>query len=160
MPKCRVISGPYFPVFSPSVGKYGPERNPYSNIFHAVWFCHFLCPFQLQKWFAGTLTEFNFEYMIDFVAERHNMLAGDLTDMTRKKLKEVLDIDIHSKIPLTENRKKFDMIITRFCLDSCSPNLASYNEAVKNLMVHLKKDGYFLQMGFFDNQSLTCSKVS
>ena len=81
------------------------------------------------------MTKFDFEYLIDFVVGRHNLLAGDLTDMARKKLKEVLDINVHSKIPLIENRKRFDMIITHLCLDYCSPNLASYNEVVKNLMV-------------------------
>ena len=35
-PKYRVISGPYFPVFSPNTGKYGPEITPYSDTFHAV----------------------------------------------------------------------------------------------------------------------------
>ena len=34
--KYRVISGPYFPVFSPNTGKYGPEITPYLDIFHAV----------------------------------------------------------------------------------------------------------------------------
>ena len=36
MSKYRVISGPYFPVFSPNVGKYGPEITPYLDTFHAV----------------------------------------------------------------------------------------------------------------------------
>ena len=30
-------SGPYFPSFSPNVGKYGPERPPYLDTFHAVY---------------------------------------------------------------------------------------------------------------------------
>ena len=30
------ISGPYFPVFSPNTGKYGPEITPYLDTFHAV----------------------------------------------------------------------------------------------------------------------------
>ena len=36
MSKCRVISGPYFPVFGPNTGKYGPEITPYLDTFHAV----------------------------------------------------------------------------------------------------------------------------
>ena len=28
--------GPYFPVFSPNTGKYGPEKTPYLDTFHAV----------------------------------------------------------------------------------------------------------------------------
>ena len=48
----RIFSGPYFPafglnterygdtpylsVFSPNAGKYGPEKTPYLDIFHAV----------------------------------------------------------------------------------------------------------------------------
>ena len=34
--KYGVISGPYFPVFSPNTGKYGLELTPYLNPFHAV----------------------------------------------------------------------------------------------------------------------------
>ena len=35
--KCRVISGPYFPVFGLNTRKYGPEITPYLDIFHAVY---------------------------------------------------------------------------------------------------------------------------
>ena len=34
--KYGVISGSYFPVFSPNTGKYGPEITPYLDTFHAV----------------------------------------------------------------------------------------------------------------------------
>ena len=44
MSKYAVFSGPYFPVFglntnsvfSPNAGKYGPEKTPYLDTFHAV----------------------------------------------------------------------------------------------------------------------------
>ena len=36
MPKYGFFSGPYFSVFSPITGKYGPEETPYLEIFHAV----------------------------------------------------------------------------------------------------------------------------
>ena len=36
MPKYGVISGTYFPVFSPNTGKYGPEITPYLDTFHVV----------------------------------------------------------------------------------------------------------------------------
>ena len=36
MSKYGVISGSYFPVFSPNTGKYGPEITPYLHTFHAV----------------------------------------------------------------------------------------------------------------------------
>ena len=46
MPKYGVFSGPYFSpfelnterygVFSPNAGKYGPEKIPYLDTFHAV----------------------------------------------------------------------------------------------------------------------------
>ena len=35
MSKYGVISGPYFPVFSPNAGKYGPEITPYLDTFLA-----------------------------------------------------------------------------------------------------------------------------
>ena len=34
--KYGVISGPYFPVFSPNTRKYGPEITSYLDTFHAV----------------------------------------------------------------------------------------------------------------------------
>ena len=50
MSKYGVFSGPYFPVFSPNTGKYGPEKTPYLDTFNAVknlgtikergFFCH------------------------------------------------------------------------------------------------------------------------
>ena len=36
MSKYGVFSGPYFPIFSPNTGKYGPGRTPYLATFHAV----------------------------------------------------------------------------------------------------------------------------
>ena len=34
--KCGVFSCPYFLVFNPNTGKYGPEKTPYWNTFHEV----------------------------------------------------------------------------------------------------------------------------
>ena len=34
--KYKVISGSYFPVFTPSAGKYGPEITPYFDTYHVV----------------------------------------------------------------------------------------------------------------------------
>ena len=34
--KYGVSSGPCFPVFSPNMGKYGPEKTPYLDTFHKV----------------------------------------------------------------------------------------------------------------------------
>ena len=35
-PNTGVLSGSYFPVFSPNTGKYRPEKTPYLVTFHAV----------------------------------------------------------------------------------------------------------------------------
>ena len=37
MSKYGVISGPYFPIFSPNTGKYGPEMTPYLDTFCSVY---------------------------------------------------------------------------------------------------------------------------
>ena len=34
--KYGVFSGSYIPLFSPNTGKYGPEKVPYLDTFHAV----------------------------------------------------------------------------------------------------------------------------
>ena len=36
MSKYGVISDPYYPVFGLQTGKYGPEKTPYLDTFHAV----------------------------------------------------------------------------------------------------------------------------
>ena len=36
VPKYGVFSGPYFLAFSPNAGKYGSEKTPYLDSFHAV----------------------------------------------------------------------------------------------------------------------------
>ena len=36
MSKYGVFSGQYFPVFSPNTGKYGQEKTPFLETFHAV----------------------------------------------------------------------------------------------------------------------------
>ena len=36
MSKYGVFPGPYFPIFSPNTKKYGPEKTPYLDTFHAV----------------------------------------------------------------------------------------------------------------------------
>ena len=36
MSKYGLFPGPYFPVFSPNTGKYGPEKTPYLDTFHVV----------------------------------------------------------------------------------------------------------------------------
>ena len=37
MSKYEVFSGPYFPVFGLNAGKYGTEKTPYLDTFHAVY---------------------------------------------------------------------------------------------------------------------------
>ena len=36
MSKYGVFSGPYFPVFSPNTGKYGPEKTPFLDTFQPI----------------------------------------------------------------------------------------------------------------------------
>ena len=36
MSKYEFFSGPYFPAFGLNTGKYGPEKTPYLETFHAV----------------------------------------------------------------------------------------------------------------------------
>ena len=36
MSKDGVFSGPYFPVFSPNTGKYGPGKTRYLDTFHVL----------------------------------------------------------------------------------------------------------------------------
>ena len=38
--KYGVISGPYFPVFGMSTGKYESEVTPYLDTFHSVWYLY------------------------------------------------------------------------------------------------------------------------
>ena len=39
----------YFPVFSPNRGKYGPEKTPHMDTFHAIFVTAFLVKFSFHK---------------------------------------------------------------------------------------------------------------
>ena len=43
MSEYRDFSGPYFTVFNPNTGKYGPEKTLYLGTFHAVQGFYFPC---------------------------------------------------------------------------------------------------------------------
>ena len=47
--KYEVFSDPYFPVFGLNTGKYGPEKAPYLDTFHAVWRVDFSQTFQTRR---------------------------------------------------------------------------------------------------------------
>lgn len=102
---------------------------------------------------------FDNSYMINYVAKKMNISPNELEKQTRLKIKKVLRSDIHLEQPVQSGNNFFDGIITRFCVDSCSPNLPSYNKAIKNITNCLKNEGYFLQMGFFDHDSERHTKV-
>ena len=48
MPKYRVFSGPHFPAIGPNAEKYGPEKTPYLDTFHAVTAAHNFPLFSVQ----------------------------------------------------------------------------------------------------------------
>ena len=70
--KCRDFSGPCFPVFGLNTGKYGPEKAPYLDTFHAVMGTNFRSNpfFKLLK-----------DYLIFYNKETGvRSLADDITD--------------------------------------------------------------------------------
>ena len=67
--KYGVFSGPYFPAFGLNTGKYGPEKTPYLDTFHAVYYKkHWImkltvrekCPYSKILWsvFSRIWTEY------------------------------------------------------------------------------------------------------
>ena len=75
MSKYGAFSGPYFPVFSPNTGKYGPEKTPSLNAFHAVLKKCLLIVLGLHKLklarvlFSSTLKSFNFRITSESILE-------------------------------------------------------------------------------------------
>ena len=53
--KYGVSSGPYFPVFALNTEKYGPEKTPYLDTFHAVEITGRYYSFWGLKWMSGNL---------------------------------------------------------------------------------------------------------
>ena len=53
-PNTEFFSGPYFPAFTPNTWKYGPEKTPYLDTFHTVFFAtksiSMLHLLRLRKW--------------------------------------------------------------------------------------------------------------
>ena len=98
-------------------------------------------------------------YLVNYVAEQLQTTADELCRQTKHKIKELLVSDVHNPNVLGATATTFDCIVTRFCIDSCSPDLASYKRAVKNVISYLKQGGYFLQMGFFNEAIDETTKV-
>ena len=63
--KSGVISGPYFPVFSPNTEKYGPKITPYLDTFYAVHWLYTSCTIFVYKMY----TQFNVEKKMLILAE-------------------------------------------------------------------------------------------
>ena len=101
----------------------------------------------------GDLIEFEFDYVIENVAKLLVQTPEMLTKQTRDKMKKILQCDVHNSCPIEDKEMRFDAIITRFCIDSCSPDKESYTQAVRNVLGCLKDGGYFLQMGFFAHET-------
>ena len=77
--KCRDFSGPCFLVFGLNTGKYGPEKAPYLDTFHAVMGTNFRSNpfFKLLK-----------DYLIFYNKKRGvRSLADDITDDILKFMK-------------------------------------------------------------------------
>lgn len=99
--------------------------------------------------------------MVNYIAKLHGVTGEELANLTRKNFQQVLTVDIHlENIFKDGNISNLDAVITKFTIDSCSPNLQSYNQAMKNVTKSLKKDGIFLQMGFFNHHANSFEKVS
>jgi len=109
----------------------------------------------LQQWFNGEqLDGFDYTYMVNYIAKLHGVTGDELANLTRENFQQVLTVDIHlENIFIDGNISNLDAVITRFTIDSCSPDLQSYNQAMKNVTKALKRDGIFLQMGFFDHHA-------
>ena len=63
--KYEVISGPYFPVFNPNTGKYGPEITPHLDTFHTVHISQSLKSFD-NSWGNLHTKFFHVRYQVQF----------------------------------------------------------------------------------------------
>ena len=63
MSKYGVFSGPYFPVFGLNTGKYGPEKTPYLDTFHAV--VSFLMIYSLHIW--KKVSKLDHQYIFQYI---------------------------------------------------------------------------------------------
>ena len=71
MSKCGVISGPYFPVFGLSTGKYGPEITSHVDTFHAV-------PQSSKNEFWGKSTVANINIFLSHISKDPLLIEFDV----------------------------------------------------------------------------------
>ena len=87
MSKFGVFSGPYFPVFGLKTGKYGPEKTPYLDTFHTVFYNQpnwnpFLLPSQ------ATVTMWKYFDTMQSISFKKNVLKYNLQSKEKNKTKE------------------------------------------------------------------------
>ncbi|KAM4622471.1 phenylethanolamine N-methyltransferase [Discoglossus pictus] len=67
----------------------------------------------------------------------------------RQRVTRVLPVDIHQPCPLGKEvaSGSVDALVSSFCLEACSPDRESFNQALKNITRLLKPGGHFLLIG-------------
>uniref|UniRef100_A0A8D0GPB5 Phenylethanolamine N-methyltransferase n=1 Tax=Sphenodon punctatus TaxID=8508 RepID=A0A8D0GPB5_SPHPU len=103
----------------------------------------------LQGWVHGESGAFDWSPYIQHVCQIEG--KGEPWQVKeqklREKLKKILPIDIHQPNAGLPAHRPADALISTFCLEAASPDLPSFQRALRNVTTLLKPGGHFLMIG-------------
>ncbi|XP_076854733.1 phenylethanolamine N-methyltransferase [Brachyhypopomus gauderio] len=108
---------------------------------------------ELRTWLQGGETSLDWTPYLQHVCElegRSPAVWRDKAERLRSVVTDVLPIDVHQPHPLppgTLPSSGADCLVSTFCLESVSPDLASFTRALGHLFGLLRRGGHLLLIG-------------
>ncbi|KAM4030393.1 phenylethanolamine N-methyltransferase [Anomaloglossus baeobatrachus] len=106
---------------------------------------------ELKMWLSDEPGAFNWSPYFEHVCKLEG--KGESWKEKQKRLREhvsrVIPVDVHQPSPLGQElvSGSVDCLVSSFCLEACSPDLASFQKALENVVGLLKPKGHFLWIG-------------
>ncbi|XP_030630871.1 phenylethanolamine N-methyltransferase [Chanos chanos] len=108
---------------------------------------------ELQRWLQGENSSLDWTPFLQYVCKlegRSPEAWNKKAERLRSVVTDVLPVDVHQPYPLPPDALPptgADCLVSCFCLESASPDLASFNRALGHLSSLLRKGGHLLLIG-------------
>uniref|UniRef100_A0AAY4ADX7 Phenylethanolamine N-methyltransferase n=1 Tax=Denticeps clupeoides TaxID=299321 RepID=A0AAY4ADX7_9TELE len=108
---------------------------------------------ELKTWLGGGSGSLDWTPYLEYVCQlegRSSSAASDKASRLRSAVTDVLPIDVHRQQPLASGALPptgADCLVSCFCLESVSPDVASFNRALGNISTLLRLGGHLLLIG-------------
>ncbi|XP_053549938.1 phenylethanolamine N-methyltransferase [Bombina bombina] len=106
---------------------------------------------EVKRWIDDEPGAFDWSPYIKHVCslESKGELWQEKQNRLRKRITRVVPVDIHQPCPLGKEftSGSVDALVSSFCLEACSPNRESFEQALKNITGLLRAGGHLLLIG-------------